>query len=632
MSWLQTLNQTYDSSIGNIVLMDEDQYPLLPICHTTVRAHISITVDMSGNLVRVELVPKESSRTIIPCTEESGGRTSGRVSHPLADNLTYVAGDYWKYENESDSKDDSGEKKKHKDFQADYNLYVHNLKAWCESEYGDEMLSAVLHYVSKGTICKDLIERGILFLDDSGKIQNDWKDVENKPELCSLVTGDIYKAAVKWKVETPNLDEIDLSKESKIWNMWIQYYVGKQDDKDICYATGELTQISDIHPAKIRNDGDKSKLISSNDNSGFTYRGRFIEGRDACTIGFTTTQKAHNALRWLISKQGYKRGSWCIVSWVVTGGKKAINPVLDLMELFEDYDDEDSTASTGMIASQTINKLVRGYHGEVDNNGIVTMVLDSATPGRLSIINYHEFKGSAFEDNLNNWYESCSWPRIYKTPDDGRKLRTTLPPSLVDIVRCAYGYDVDDKLLKSTLSRLVVCITERAPFPTDIANSVINNACRPVAYEPWEWERILSLACALYKKMKSEEGYLMTLDKERKTRDYLYGRLLAVADRMENYALFLAKEERQTNAMRSFQKFADRPFSTWRNLELSLGPYRARLGGKSSYYDKTIMEIMNMFDPDDFNSDKRLSGEFLLGFYTQRADFMNKKEQTEEGI
>lgn len=628
MSWLQKLNQTYDSSLGDMNLRDENQYPLLPVCHTTVRAHISVTVDMQGNIVRVTLVPKESSRTIIPCTEESGGRTSGRVSHPLADNLTYVAGDYREYENEGDP--EQGEKKRNVDYRADFENYVKNLKEWCESEQGCSELNAVLRYVSKGTLCKDLADRKILVLDDSGKIKNNWADGEEKSELSSLVTGDVYKAVVKWKVETPELDEIDLSVHSKIWDAWTNYYIGKQNDEDLCYVTGKVMQISENHPAKIRNDGDKSKLISSNDGSGFTYRGRFITGRDACTIGFETTQKAHNALRWLISKQGYKRGDWCVVSWLVTGGKEAVNPVRDPMELFDKCEDEDPSASTGKMSSQTINAMIRGYHGKVDEKGIVTMVLDSASPGRMSIINYHEFSGSAFEDNLCNWYESCSWPRQYKKQDEERRLWTTLPPSLVDIVKCAYGSNVDDKLLKSTLSRLIVCITERAPFPADIANSVINNACRPAAFEGWEWERMLSLACALYKKMNSGGGYVMTLDKERKTRDYLYGRLLAVADRMESYALFIANEKRQTNAMRSFQKFADRPFSTWRNIELSLGPYRARLGGKSAFYDKTIMEIMDMFEPDDFNSDKRLSGEFLLGFYTQRADFMIKKEQTEE--
>lgn len=629
-SWLQILSYTYDTSISDAGKRSDEEYPLLPICHTTVRAHIAVTVDISGNLVRVSLIPKESSRTIIPCTEESGGRTSGRVSHPLADNLTYVAGDYYQYEPLEDSEESTKKSKKRADVRTDFKNYVSQLEDWCKSEYGNDYLRAVLSYVSKGCLCKDLLDLKVIELDEGGKFKNEWKPGEEKPELCSLVTGDLFKAVVKWKVQTRDFEEIDLSADSRIWDSWSGYSMKKMADVGFCYATGENVPIASNHPFKIRNDGDKAKLISSNDISGFTFRGRFTDGQDACSIGFTTTQKAHSALRWLISKQGYKKGDWCIVSWVATGGKSAVNPVVDPMDLFDYPEDTQDSAYTGKISSDIINKMVRGYHGRADEKGIATMVLDSAGPGRLSIINYHQFTGSAFEDSLNHWYESCSWPRQYKRQGDERKIWTLLPPSLVDIVKCAYGSNVDDKLMKSTLNRLIVCITERAPVPIDIVNSVLNNACRPVAYEPWEWERMLSLACGLYKKMRSGEEYEMVLDKNRKTRDYLYGRLLAVADRMENYALFLANEKRQTNAMRSFQAFADRPFSTWRNLEVSLGPYRARLGSRSAYFDNTIMEIMDMFDPNDFNDDKRLSGEFLLGFYTQRANFMTKKDQMEE--
>ena len=76
---------------------------------------------------------------------------------------------------------------------------------------------------------------------------------------------------------------------------------------------------ADQHPAKLRNDGDKAKLISSNDTSGFTFRGRFLTADQAATVGFETTQKAHFALRWLISRQGYRKGDLAIVAWATSG-------------------------------------------------------------------------------------------------------------------------------------------------------------------------------------------------------------------------------------------------------------------------------------------------------------------------
>ena len=39
----------------------------------------------------------------------------------------------------------------------------------------------------------------------------------------------------------------------------------------------------------------------------------------------------------------------------------------------------------------------------------------------------------------------------------------------------------------------------------------------------------------------------------------------------------MAGEGRETTSARLMQRFADRPFSTWRTIELALTPYRARL-------------------------------------------------------
>jgi len=43
--------------------------------------------------------------------------------------------------------------------------------------------------------------------------------------------------------------------------------------------------------------------------------------------------------------------------------------------------------------------------------------------------------------------------------------------------------------------------------------------------EKMEWEKALTIACALYRKYNQKEKYDMTLELDRKTRDYLYGRL-----------------------------------------------------------------------------------------------------------
>lgn len=124
----------------------------------------------------------------------------------------------------------------------------------------------------------------------------------------------------------------------------------------------------------------------------------------------------------------------------------------------------------------------------------------------------------------------------------------------------------------------------------------------------------------------------MTLDPNRKTRDYLYGRLLALAESLEEWALNKANEDRPTNAARLMQRFSERPYSTWRTIELALSPYKARLGGKSKIRQGLIDEVIAAFEPDDFISDKRLSGEFLLGYHSQREFLRNNRNEEHDGV
>ena len=128
----------------------------------------------------------------------------------------------------------------------------------------------------------------------------------------------------------------------------------------------------------------------------------------------------------------------------------------------------------------------------------------------------------------------------------------------------------------------------------------------------------------------------MALERDRTTRDYLYGRLLAIADHLESSALRTAGETRDSNAARFMQRFADHPFSTWRTIELSLEPYKQRLRvnspGLLDRFTNELRDVMNLFTADQFEKDVKLSGEFLLAYHSQQAALWEKqpKESVEE--
>jgi len=189
---------------------------------------------------------------------------------------------------------------------------------------------------------------------------------------------------------------------------------------------------------------------------------------------------------------------------------------------------------------------------------------------------------------------------------------------------------MDDKLRKSTVERLLPCIMDARPLPRDLVVAAVRRACNRAGMKTWDWEKCLGIACALVRGNSKEESYQMSLEENRTTRDYLFGRLLAIADNIEQRALHVAKEQRDTSANKLMQRFAEHPCSTWKTIELALTPYMARLRANrpAVLLDrvKLLDSVVGMFSGEDFISDRKLSGEFLLGYHCQRAALWMKKK------
>jgi len=634
MSWIQKLYETYNNCQSMIGAdTNDNEVPLLPICHTTQKAQIEIAIDEKGNFIRAQVVPKNEARTIIPCTEDSGGRTSGEAPHPLCDKLQYVAGDYSKYGGSKPS------------YSASYKA---NLEKWCASEFVHPKAVAILNYVKKENIIKDLINHQVLITGEDNKLLSKWdkKKNDNVPEIFGVLTSAQEDAFVRWEVEIPGDLEVKVWKDITLWESWIHYYSSTKIEKLLCYVIGDKDFKAEQHPAKLRNDGDKAKLISSNDSSGFTFRGRFLTADQAASVGFETTQKAHFALRWLISRQGYRKGDLAIVAWATSGAPvpKPTDDPMAILGIDDLPNDQPTTISTAQDIAIKLKKKIAGYGKELrDTTNVVVMGLDSATPGRLSITYYRELTGTDFLQKINDWHESCAWIHNYnsidvKDPKTGRLKKKHISfigaPAPSDIAEAAYGRRLDEKLQKATIARILPCIIDGQQIPQDLVESTIRRACNRIAMDNWEWNKTLSIACALYKKQNRKENYDMALDLNRKTRDYLYGRLLALAESLEEWALNAAHENRETNAARLMQRFSEHPYSTWRTIELSLTPYKARLGGKSKKRQRLIDEVIASFNDNDFLNDKRLSGEFLLGYHCQREylhGLADTSKETDDG-
>ena len=642
MSYVNELIDLYNKNqdkIGVIEYRGDIPYVLLPPFHTTVTAQITVTIDQNGNFMRAELVAQDDKMTIIPVTEKSGSRTAGKAPHPLCDNLRYLAGDYKDY---------------YKDDGVCNELYMSQIEKWEKSTYSHEKVKAIYLYLKKATLIKDLVEQKIIKLNDNNQI-DDKENMEGIVQTKAFVRFIIRSTGENLHREIPD----ECWKDRTLQDCYIKYVRSQEREKGMCYLTGNMESISYLHSKKIRNEGDGAKLISANDSQNFTYRGRFANREEAVAVGSETSQIVHNTLKWIIRKQGAFFDTMTIVTWesdqlsmpkwnmdtesIITEYENE-QEENDWDSWDDDWSEEEEVSDGNPITAEKFYKALNGYGKKVDNtSNMILLAFDAATPGRLAMIENVTLDTARYLKNIEKWHNDCNW--IHEKWKDGKRIQFWGMVGVRDIADILFGIEnkgklsiVDGngkKLYAEVAKRLLPCIWYGSNIPYDYVNLAVVKASNPLTYkERKNWERVLTLACSMVKKNekdRNKEEWNVALDKSAKDRSYLYGRLLAVADRIE-YMTYDAKDNgRITNAKRYMSTFSQRPYETWKVIEENIQPYLAKLDVvKRKYYENLLSEICNLFDIDKFKENKKLDGLYLLGFHSQEYDLRFKKENSEE--
>lgn len=607
MSWTNELYAVYEKNWGGPY---SENPMLLPISHSTANAQIEIMLDEDGTFVKAERVPKAEAVTVIPVTNDSAARSSGIAPHPFADKLIYIAGDYEKYFDGKKS-----------DNSAFFNAYTEQLEKWAESKYSHQAVRTLLTYLEKRSLIGDLIKSGVLVSDNSGMLKSGEK-------LEGISQEDSF---VRFRINYH-----DESFESRTWkdktliDSFIEYNSSLDWDKQLCYATGKILPVTYKHPSKIRNAGDKGRLISSNDESGFAYRGRFRGKEDAISVSYDFSQKMHNALKWLIARQGVNiENSLMLIVWE-SALRELPNIINSASEFeFDDETEEQIYADTYVKYKEQLKKSIFGYKNKLDGSSkAMVMGLDSAVTGRLSIGLYSELQSSELLENIQKWHEDTAWftynNKQHRYVFDSFELR--------NIINCAFGIErgkfiecSDPKLKTDYMCRLIPCVTEGRKIPKDIIRSLMNKAIFPLKYSNYyNWRNVLSVTCGMIRKEKLEnkEECTMALDENCSDRSYLYGRLLAVADAAESRT-YESGEKRTTNAKRYFNAFSNRPCTTWNIIRNQLSPYLEKLDKTNTsvysdnYYTNLINEITDKFSREDFSDNSKLDPVFLHAYSCQ---------------
>lgn len=599
MGLMQKAVETYDCHAALAGVPDAMRETLTPISHIVQNAQIEVTIDANGNFISAAAVVKDKkserdeTKTIIPATYKSSIRAKSPCAHPLSDKLSYLI-------------PSSTER---------HDLYLKQLSDWANSEYSHPKVMAVLKYIESESLLDDLERNGLVTKDSNGELDARYDD----DFVRWRVTGD-GAVAPCWE-------------DKSLIEAFIAYSEMLRDGSDsaLCMITGEVLPMTENHPKGVVSAAYGAKLISANDSSNFTYRGRFAEPSQAATISYIASQKAHNALRWVVANQGVIIGGRTFVCWNPKG-KDVPNAMHSLLSV----SDSQKKAATPSDYKKQLADAVNGWKLNLpDNEDVVIASFDAATTGRLSVTYYNELRASDFIDRLAHWQQTCCWENNqfgYQSP------------SVRQIAQCAFGVertewlDVDDRILKEQVQRLLHCVIDKTPMPSDIVQALMHRASMPLAYNNINRRKILFTACAAiyaYRTQAKKEEWTMSLDKEKKDRSYQFGRLLAVMEKVERDTY--TDEGREPNAIRMQSVFCDRPLYTAKIINDRLNPYFERLRpGSRAYYKKLIGEITEQLSNyDDAQLNRPLGDTYLMGYYLQRNELYTSKsnetkEETEE--
>ena len=154
-------------------------------------------------------------------------------------------------------------------------------------------LRAILNYVEGGTIITDLLQAGVLVLDSKGKYDE--------------------KQLVRWRVNGVEGEEPACWKNQKLFSAFVDYYLKRIANRPalLCMVEGTKVPPAVQHPKGIIPVNGNAKLISANDSSGFTYRGRFTEKIRRLRLAMSHPRRR------IVHFDGLHRSRACGSLWVI---------------------------------------------------------------------------------------------------------------------------------------------------------------------------------------------------------------------------------------------------------------------------------------------------------------------------
>lgn len=611
MDIFTSLLKSYDYALENglVDVHDGNSTILLPLYHTNLRSNgkniINVLLDKQGNFLSANFL-EEDEIIIFPVTQDSIAR-SGKYppSHPLVDKISYLI----------------------KVNERLHEMYVEsflNLIQGISDDNVRNFLKAIKIFIFKDDFF-EIIETYIQ--------ENEGKkiDISN-----TFLTFSISRYISGRTVSVTDYVELH--------NQYIGYVESLDLPKGICNISGEEQQLTSKHRGLLGN----AKLISVSNNKE-NYQGRFSNGEDIISVGYKTSEKIHLMLKFLLENRNTNirlREQQYLVNWFsddlannseidyVTPSTFSISGALSV---FDNANNAKLTTDTNELIG---NSFIKGKQRFSDASKYYVAILDKASNGRISLKYFRELSISQLYRNLQKWQNNYTWEYFEQK---SKKVVCTIP-SMGQMILSSYGIENNhklelnnDKFFKDQFQKIVMALIDGQKIPSNLEKAMEQNIKQRLKYEE-KWNTVMYTALAIFHN-RNEEDLKNMLDENNTNRSYLFGRLLAVLERIEDATYATGKDgnKRVTNAQKFWNSYSNNPAT-----------YMQTLLTKTQYYEQTLLnsnyglaqklrkekdKIITAIHDNYLNSkelNQPLDYHFIFGYYAENNYIFTKNESEDK--
>lgn len=543
-----------------------------------------IVISKEGKFLRFEDCRTDKTIGRVYLVKKHVSRSSAAVANYLYDNSAYVLG----YSDKDDSEKN----------QLYFNTFVEKVQSILDRMPDNSDIRTLMNFYAQGReAIHSEVEQDPLWEDIK-------KNLSKKYSVFSFrIEGDLRILAEKKELMQTN--------------------EGTKNDnsRGLCMVTGVQGELVDTTTATmIQGSQATAKLVAFQVNSGYDSYGKEKCGNAPISheAEFAYTTALNTMLR-RDSRNKFTVGNRTFVFWASSNDKAAEQAEESLFDLLG-YSEEKKDNPNAKI--EQVRKVFTAiYSGSLstsleDRFYILGLAPNSA---RIAVVYWSETPLRDFAGKILRHFDDME---IIDTRKDRKPYM-----GIKDILSAVTLGGKQSEATPNLPESIIKSIFLGTPYPYTLLSACI----RRIRAESGDGNaaritRIAIIKAFLNRQNVNDKRMEIMLDKRNTNQGYLCGRLFAVLDRIQEDANgIISIRERYMNAASSTPSSV---FATILNLS-SHHLENLSNEGKKVFYEKLKQEIIDKISSDGFPAhlDLQDQGRFFVGYYHQRQDFFNKKEE-----